>query len=45
MSELELLLDRYLVYDRTTDRYVIGRREYHDIFEPRLRALMEKQDD
>jgi hypothetical protein len=39
MDELEILLDKYLIYDRVDDCYKISRRVYHDHFVAELEKL------
>jgi len=39
MDKLDILLDKFLIYDVASDCYKIGRRSYHDKFLPELQKL------
>ena len=40
MSDLELLLQHYLIYNKATDSYVVDRNRYHKELVPKLKKLL-----
>jgi len=43
--ELAMVLDKFIIYDHKTHRYIIGSRDYHEKLVPRLKKLVEEKGD